>query len=141
MWVFFENGTFYSAVVDYQDKDVFWVRARDRRSADLFADFADAEVLEWDGRDYSYRVKTTRETWGDYVAEHVAEARATNFKSEVGKNLGYKEGRLWLDALHDVWSVMFGVQNTLNRGGKKPTKYADDSAWLSYETWATRLDK
>lgn len=101
---------------DKNDPTVKWVRTRDRRSAELLADWlgiqrdAEVEILTWPGRDYAFRVQLARDEWTEYVIMQVESAQATNFKSEVAKNLGYKEGKKFLDALHDVWQVMYDYQ-------------------------------
>lgn len=116
MWVFFENGTFYSAVNDNMDDNVKWVRSRDKYSSDVFAAWLrsqrkgrKAEVLQWEKVDYAYRVKATADEWLDYVAEQTDNAKATNFKSEVARNLG--NNSRFLHALHNVWWDMNDYQN------------------------------
>lgn len=120
MWVFFENGTFYSAVTDKADEEVKWVRTRDKRSAEIFRNWLrlenvtakpKPEILEWKNRDYKFRIKTTPEMWETFVTEQTRSSKATNFKDEVAKNLGYANGSKFLHALHEVWGVMFDYQN------------------------------
>lgn len=97
MWTFFENGTFYSAVVDRDDTDVMWVRSRDERSAKILADWAGVDVVVRENADYLYRVSLNRETWIEYVTVQMNSAKATNFKSEVGRNVeGETVARSWM---------------------------------------------
>lgn len=119
MWVFMENGTFYSAVTDYEDSNIMWVRARDLRSAEILAEWADTEVLTGMGTDYDYRVVIPRDTWAAFVEHNVRGAKATNFKSEVAKNVGYQKGKKWLDALHDTWAIWWEYQKDTSRVGAK----------------------
>ena len=112
---------------DRKDESVQWVRMRDRRSAEQFADFVAfereseaVEILEWPGRDYAYRVKATRDEWGKYVLVHLELAQATNFKDQVKDNLrGVEGGKDFVEALSSVWSVMFNFQHDLKRPARK----------------------
>ena len=160
MWMFFENGTFYSAVQEKNDENVKWVRTRDQRSAELLAEWATlergkpVEILEWQKRDYAYRIRLTRDEWTRFVNFQLEMAQATNFKSEVAKNIGYTAGKRWLDALHDVWQVMFDLQWDLKypkKSVKTPNDAEpedlppldDDEAWANFDAWHQRnkLDK
>lgn len=117
MWMFFEDGSFYSAVVDRENEEMFWVRSRDKNSADNLAGFVDGEVVELEKRDYAYRVHVTREEWDLFVVQKIYTAQATNFKSEVGRNTGWNSPIM--DALHDIWSVMFRYQTDEETGTRK----------------------
>ena len=121
MWTFFEDGTFYSAVTDRVDSDLMVIRSRDRQSAERFADWLGGDhTISDEPGDYAYRVRCSRTDWSDFVADKVDNARATNFKSEVQRNLGVKRGKLMLDALHDIWSVMWDYQRKVQHGGSMP---------------------
>ena len=152
MWTFFEDGTFYSAVVNRDDSTQMVVRTRDKRSADILADALDRTPTNEKG-DYAYRVWCSRDEWQSFVDAHIQSAKATNFKSEVGRNIGYKEGKKWLDALHDIWAVMWDLQHNLANPSKKSASASaavfenspgwaieepveiDGEAWNSYEEW------
>lgn len=114
MWVFTEDGCFYSAVVDKagDKKNDFVVRTRDKRSAEMLAEFVSGEVVEWAGTDYAFRVYVSREDWADFMSEKVSRIRATNFKSEVSRAVGYRN--TFMDALHDVWQVMWDYQGRVS---------------------------
>ena len=148
MWTFFENGTFYSAVVDRDDTDVMWVRSRDERSAKILADWAGVDVVVRENADYLYRVSLNRETWIEYVTVQMNSAKATNFKSEVGRNVEGETGRSFLDALHEVWGVMYGHQRrekmrksgSKSKGRTSAWGYATvhdsvDDDWEMYDAW------
>lgn len=147
MWVFFEDGTFYSSVSDVIDADVRWVRTRDRRSADILGDWlgalrgVEADILELPGRDYDYRLKLTASEWTNYVALKAETAVATNFKTEVGKNIGHNSRMV--NALHDIWQVMFNYQWDISRDEKRERlgfehdETADDG-WESFDAWYSR---
>lgn len=138
MWAFFEDGTFYSAVAHVDDPDVMMVRARDKRSADILSEATGSEVLTWKSRDYSFRVIISRTQWDEYVHQKVMSAKATNFKSEVAKNVGYKNGRRFLNALHDVWQVMYDYQNDMKRGGREQEFKDVEDVWDEHPGLAAR---
>lgn len=147
MWTFFEDGTFYSAVVDRDDKDWMVVRTRDRRSIDRLASFWEKqpEILEIKG-DYRFRVWITRAEWQEFVDSHIQDAKATNFKSQVSRNVGYNENREILDALHDIWSVMYDFQTKMRQKetrASKGKKFNDDlkSDWHGYSTFKSMDDE
>jgi hypothetical protein len=110
MWTFFEDGTFYSCVVDWEDEKQRIVRSRDKRSALLFADFVggDAGVVELKKRDYAYRVFTDEQTWERFLQHKASTMKATNFKTAVAVKMGPRHP--FMDALHDIWSVMWDYQ-------------------------------
>lgn len=147
MWVFFENGTFYSAVADKKDKNVTWVRTRDLRSAEIFSEWLPgSEVLEWKGTDYAYRVKSHGDDWEQYTSYMIQTAKATNFKNEVGANVGHGK---WMHALHDVWQVMFELQHDLKRESSRDSALdafelvqledsEEEYEWDEYDAWAAR---
>lgn len=102
MWLFTDRG-FYSIVQpDGDDPDTLVVRARDRESLEIFED--DARIVELPNRDYPFRVFLPR----DYVArwledEVLAGITYDNFKD------AHTRGRVWHDALLQVWTAMHQV--------------------------------
>lgn len=113
MWMFFEDGSFYSAVVDREDPEMFWVRSRDRESSEILAECVEGEVVELESRDYAFRVHVSRAEWIEFLTSHALGAKATNFKSEVSKNRGW-DSKI-VRALHDIWSVMFNYQKDMEK--------------------------
>lgn len=117
MWTFFEDGTFFSAVNHRDEPGMMLIRPRDRNSAEKYAEFcekmrgAQTPIMETSKADYQYRVMSTKTEWAGYMAKQVAASQATNFKDEVAKNIGYREGGAFLNALHDVWHVMYTYQD------------------------------
>lgn len=117
MWVFLEDGTFYSAVVHRDQPDWLLVRCRDTRSIIRFNAFA-VEVLGarhegfWTDleADYCYRTQVPRAVWSQFLSEYAEGMMATNFKGEVTRRLGAKSPMV--DALHRVWGVMHALQRT-----------------------------
>lgn len=101
MWLFTETG-FVSAVCDFQDKNTMVVRARDKKSLEAISKTYGKEVIELSKSDYAYRVFLTKEELTDWMSRAIADANYTNYKSRMEQTRGY----VFVDALHDVWSVM-----------------------------------
>ena len=122
MWIFTKYG-FYSAVCARQgdgshgqpvDPDRIMVRARVRSHLealrDRFADLiSDNEIKEFVGTDYAFRIFVPKTVWSQVVAELTSELGYDNFKSEVARHQG-SDGAAYEHSLHDVWSVMYGLQ-------------------------------
>lgn len=146
MWVFLENGTFYSSVVNETDSDLRVVRTRDKRSAELLATwiaryFPDSEstMERTPGADYLYRVWCTEQEWTAYLIEASETAQATNFKSQVAYN---KPPTGWLSALHDIWQTMYDFQNKSERPWYLENDIEDEhKGWLEYNRWEKKQTK
>jgi hypothetical protein len=69
----------------------------------------DCEILDSGGTDYIYRLFVAKPAWRQVVAELAEETDYDNFKSEVARHQG-KARAAYEHALHDVWSVMNGLQ-------------------------------
>lgn len=50
----------------------------------------------------------------DAVAKLAEEQQWSNFKNEAARHQG-KSGSAYVRALHEVWSVMYGLQETQDR--------------------------
>ena len=104
MWIFTETG-FISAVRKNDRPDVYTVRARDRKSLEPLAAFANAEIVETPYGDYPLRAFVEPAVFTEWVAEQAAQIEYDNFKSRVTKTRGYD----FVGALHDVWAAMLKV--------------------------------
>jgi hypothetical protein len=115
VWLFTRYG-FYSIACARQpngtiDRGTVMIRAR--RAAHLsnlqkrFPALTDGEILTLPNRDYHYRLIVPKEVWADTLAELGREQDWANFKNEAAKFNGHDE---YVNALHKVWSVMYGVQ-------------------------------
>jgi hypothetical protein len=97
---------------------------RARRAAHLsnrqkgFPALAEEEVVTLPNRDYRYRLIVPKEVWAGTLAELAREQEWSNFKNEVAR---YQVGadHEYLHALHEVWSVMYGMQRKTT-SAKKP---------------------
>lgn len=107
MWLFTETG-FVSAVCDVKDKSTMVVRARDRKSLEAISKTYGKDIIELSKRDYAYRVFLTKEELTDWMSRAIADANYTNYKSRME----HTRGHAFVDALHDVWSVMLKTTDT-----------------------------
>jgi hypothetical protein len=122
MWIFTKHG-FYSAVCARQgdgghdqpvDTNRIMVRARLRthlkalknRLPDLLCG---CDIREFEGTDYAFRIFADKTVWSKVVAGLSGELDYDNFKSEVARFQG-QDGAAYEHSLHDVWSVMYGLQ-------------------------------
>jgi hypothetical protein len=128
MWLFTKYG-FYSAVCARQgdgghgqpvDENRVMVRARLRQHLEAlktrFPDvLGDAEIREFLGTDYAYRIFVKKRSWATVAAELADEIAYDNFKAEVAQG---SAGDDYEAALHDVWSVMNRLQKRAQKPGK-----------------------
>ena len=121
MWVFTRYGFFSIACGNKADgkldAETVMVRARLREHLKALQErFAEteigkAEILNWSQRDYRYRIVVPKTAWAAALTEMAMEQTWSNFKNEAGrfariKNMAYG----YVDALHSVWEVMYGLQ-------------------------------
>jgi hypothetical protein len=96
------------------------VRARVRKHLtnlqNRFPVFAATKILALPGRDYGFRLIVPKAVWVEVLKELAEEQTWANFKNEAGKNIG-QTGADYTRALHDVWEVMYGLQETKSRRG------------------------
>lgn len=127
MWLFTETG-FLSAVVENpnQDKNRLAVRARDKKSLEALAEFADADIVELPNRDYEYRVYVDKKTLIDWTSRSISEMGYGNYKSRMYQTRGAD----FAHSLSDVWSAMLSVSDKR----PKASKYgAYDEFWYEEE--------
>ena len=122
MWIFTKYG-FYSAVCARQgdgghsqpvDPNRIMVRGRVRNHLeslkDRFSDLlGDCEVKEFAGTDYAFRLFVEKSVWSQVLVGLNEDMDYDNFKSEVARFQG-SDGAAYEHSLHDVWSVMYGLQ-------------------------------
>jgi hypothetical protein len=124
MWIFTKHG-FFSAVCARQgngkhgqpiDPNTIMVRARLRAHLDaLLKRFPDmlgqSQIQEFAGTDYAYRIFVAKAVWSQVLTALADEIDYDNFKSEVAHHQG-KSGAAYERSLHDVWSMMFDLQES-----------------------------
>jgi hypothetical protein len=122
MWIFTKHG-FFSAVCARQgtgkhtqpvDPNRIMVRGRVRAHLEAlkkrFPDLlGQCEIQEYAGTDYAVRIFVAKSVWSQVLSGLAEETDYDNFKSEVAQHQG-KAGTAYVHSLHDVWSVMHGLQ-------------------------------
>ena len=122
MWLFTKYG-FYSSVCARQgdgsqgqpaNPDRLMVRARVRGHLEALqarfpTQLAEIQVTETPETDYRYRMFVDKSAWTPVLLGLSEEMAYDNFKSEVARHQG-KAGADYEQALHDVWSVMYDLQ-------------------------------
>ena len=122
MWIFTKYG-FYSVVCARKgdgrrgqpiDRDRIMVRARIRSHLEAikrrFPDrLAKCEIKTFASTDYAFRIFDDKSAWSQVLVGLSEEMDYDNFKSEVASFQG-ADGRAYERALHDVWSVLYGLQ-------------------------------
>jgi hypothetical protein len=69
-----------------------------------------SDIQEFADSDYAFRSFVAKSVWSQVPEGLAEEIDDVNFKSEVASHQG-KEGAAYRHSLHDVWSVMLGLQN------------------------------
>ena len=122
MWVFTRYG-FYSIACASKsdgslDKQSVMVRARCiahlQGLQKRFPALAVGKILELPNRDYGYRLILPKSSWVAILGELAQEQEWWNFKNEAAKYQG-KSGRGYVDSLHEVWEVMYRLQEDEDR--------------------------
>jgi hypothetical protein len=125
MWVFSIYG-FYSIACASKpdgslDPDTVMVRARckdhlqnlQKRCPQL----AGSKILSPPNRDYGYRLIVPKSIWVEALQEMAEEQKWDNFKNEVAQRMG-RDGAEYTDALHEVWRIMYRLQESETRQGR-----------------------
>ncbi len=121
MWIFSRYG-FFSAVSARQgdgahgqpvDPERIMVRARVRGHLEAliegFPQLVGSAIKTFPATDYAYRIFVSKSVWSQVLAALGGDIDYDNFKSEVARFQG-RGGGAYERALHDVWSVMYALQ-------------------------------
>ena len=98
MWIFSKEGFFSVVQNEYCNEDELMVRARWKADLKKLSERIGrkAEILEFAGSDYRYRIKVTREEWVDYCAQAANEIDYSNVKGTIaGKDRSHAYMRVW----------------------------------------------
>jgi hypothetical protein len=121
MWLFTRYG-FFSVVLARQvqddqvtskvNPDSVMIRARRRNHLEAllgrFPGLGNPEILETHNTDYRFRTVVPHVDFSEVAKSIAAEIDYTNFKSACGEAM--PEETAYLDALHSVWDVHYGMQ-------------------------------
>lgn len=118
MWIFTRYGFYSIACARKPDGsiDPAMMMVRARRKSHLarlqfrFPKLAAAEIVKTESTDYRYRLVVPKADWTAALAELAEEQSWSNFKSEAARFQG-QAGARYIHALHDVWSVMYRIQD------------------------------
>jgi hypothetical protein len=136
MWLFTKYG-FFSAVCARKgkkgkkgkelDPNLFMIRARIQEHLEAlierFEELADCKIKNSNNTDYRFRIFVPKETWAVVMAALTLEIEYGNFKSAVHATQPHEDGG-YTKKLHDVWSVMYGLQtNNYGAGIYSRPKY------------------
>lgn len=122
MWVFTKHG-FFSAVCARQgsgkhgqpiDLDRIMIRTRVRGHLEALKKqfpnlLGQCDISEFAGTDYAFRIFVDKLVWSQVLSGLAQETDYDNFKSEVAHHQG-SAGAAYEHSLHEVWSVMYGLQ-------------------------------
>jgi hypothetical protein len=139
MWIFTEIG-FFSAVCMEDDLSVVMVRGRVKKDMERLIDAINQlgldapEILEWEHRDYPYRILLLQNEWADVLAFLSKRVAYTNFKNRVKEVDGAGRASLY----GRIWGVMLGAAQSIgergtNRSLYEPGGYLFDEADLANE--------
>lgn len=123
MWLMTDIG-FFSIVQKPADQALGRLTIRSRVRSDLEAlckrfGFVDA-ITEDTGTDYPYRVTAKKADVAAVLAQLATDIDYPNFKDRVKK----VQGAARAAAYGDVWSVLYDLENTEQKAGKRATPKA-----------------
>jgi 8-oxo-dGTP pyrophosphatase MutT (NUDIX family) len=118
VWIFTTFGFF--SVVQKGDDSVLTVRARaaddlDRLREKYLPELSPTKTGE--GTDYPYRATVDHSAFAAALVKIVGDLRYSNFKSAVGKTMGYERESLY----HEVWDVLRKIQSKAGGTVRVPT--------------------
>ena len=132
MWTFTPIG-FFSIVALRDDPHTVMIRARDkghllalidRANRILPADrlWCETDILKQPDSDYHFRVVKDKDQMGAVFADLLHGITYNNFKTEASasralKRWGAVAKSRYIDALHDVWGVMYTFQGRVRQHG------------------------
>lgn len=89
------------------------IRARDSRHLQnligRFTTLKGAEIKKTIHADYRYRIVVKKDTWVKVLSELAQELDYSNFKDQAARSRD-AVGSNYINALHEVWHVMYGLQ-------------------------------
>jgi hypothetical protein len=107
MWIFTKTG-FISAVETRSGSETLTVRARNKKHLKQLASYTQVQIANSPSGDYPYRVFVTKTEFAGFLASQAFEIDYTNFKAKISTQHQFE----YLDALHDVWTVMHKVEDS-----------------------------
>ncbi len=124
MWIFTEIGYFSVGCME-DDANVLMVRGRVKKDFERLIDTLNQlgidspEILEWEGRDYPYRVLLSRDEWGDVLVAMSKLVTYTKFKTRIKEVDGDARYSLYMR----IWSVLLGAARTVGEDWQTKSLY------------------
>lgn len=112
MWIFM-NDAFVSIVQHYDDPALLVVRGRLPGDVERAVPAALGHVVRTPHNDYAYRAALPRELVAQAVATRLLAVDYPNFKASAERVKPARPG--YVHALHEVWSIMFRLQEAASR--------------------------
>jgi hypothetical protein len=117
MWIFSIHG-FYSIACAQKpdgslDTQTVMIRARLKDHLQnlqkRFPVLAGTKIISLPDVDYRHRIVVPKTVWIGVLSGLAEEMEWSNFKNQVARHLG-KGGAAYANALHDVWEIMYRLQ-------------------------------
>lgn len=107
MWLATKHG-FYSIV--QKAPQTYHVRGRMRADLENLLQLIEGEhtIHEWPSADYRYRIIVDQVALTGIMAALAVSLDYPNFKNQIARE---PDQRVKLDAFHEVWSIMAGLQD------------------------------
>ena len=128
MWIFFSGGFVSATIASNQEQQeqsdpLMQVRGRCEEHVLAFCDAGDVvprKIIETPMADYHWRAIMTKSEFVTAMGKISSDIEYGNFKNEARKQCEQNGVSLWLErvwmgCLHDIWGVMFGLQERNDR--------------------------
>ena len=105
MWIFSKHG-YYAIVRDYNDKKVYWLRARhkqDLENVQKLMELKNPDIIFKEYADYKYRIKLSKVEYLAFMEKIGDELDYSNFKSMMDDNT---DQRHKIFAYYEVYNVL-----------------------------------
>jgi hypothetical protein len=138
MWVFTEIGFFSATRYLEADDPTIQVRARAREDLENLIRghlTCAPEILEWEGRDYPYRILISQHEWASALSQLAGLTDYSNFKDRVKK----RQGPLRASWYMRVWEAMYDLEQKLIPKRKKATEEIEAFPFGKDPEWWHRL--
>lgn len=105
MWIFTKHG-YYAIVRDYEDEDVYWLRARlssDLENVNKLIKLKHPEIIHKEMADYKFRLKLSKKEFIKFMTTIADQLDYSNFKNMMDDNA---DQRHKIFAYYEVYNVL-----------------------------------
>lgn len=138
MWVFTEIGFFSATRYLEAEEPTIQVRARAREDLEnLIRGHLTRvpEILEWEGRDYPYRILISQHEWASALTQIALLTDYSNFKDRVKKRQGSTRASWYMR----VWEAMYDLERKLLPTGRKKGLSDEEMYYENDPDWWRRI--